>query len=231
MMKIIFGDLIFAELASTFIKQTFIRKIMKRKNLLHRCIFSLTLFIISYTVQAQFNQFQISLSNNTTGLPVLTYPQLFYSQFHPGLELALIRQLNQSEKNMLLLGVHAEVYHHQFVQTLIKLYPSIAYERKLNSRINAGLGLGAGYGLSFEGNRAFVKQDNGSYKKKSFFGARSQFLFTLNIGGSYALKKDITGPSLSFRFASYMQGPYVKSYVLLLPINAFQIGIQYPLNK
>lgn len=200
-------------------------------NTLVRNSLLLSLLIISLPCFGQIDRMTFSLSNNTTGLPIITYPQLFYTQFHPGVEFSLEKKLNKREKNQFYFRAHTGIYYHQFVQTFLKLYPSVSYERKINSRINLGLGFGGGYGLSFEGDRAFVKQDNGTYKQKGFFGARSQFLAAFDFGGSFKLNKEGNGPKLTLRFATYMQGPFVKGYVLLLPLNAIQVGLAYPLNK
>lgn len=188
-------------------------------------------FTLSSSLQAQIDRIGLTLSNNITGLPVLSYPQLFYSNFHPGIDFQAGWKINKHEKNQWYLNANAGVYYHQFVQTLVRIHPTLSYERLIKSRTKFTIGVGGGYGLSFEGDRAFTKNEDGSYAQKSFFGARSQFLISLDLGGTYALKKDGSGPLLVAKLNTYMQGIYVKSYVALLPINGFQIGMLYPLNK
>ena len=204
---------------------------MKKNKILTLLSILFFAFILSSNLQAQIDRIGFTVSNNTTGLPVLTYHHSFYTNFHPGLDVQLGWKLNKSDKNKFYLNANTGFYYHQFVQTLFKLYPSVSYERAIKSRANFTIGLGGGYGLSFEGDRAFVKNDDGSYDQKGFFGPRSQFLLAFDIGGSYALKKDGTGPLFQAKLTTHMQGVYVKSYVTLLPINGFQIGMLYPLNK
>lgn len=192
----------------------------------------LSLFILqAFDAQAQDRRWAVTLSNNTAGLPVMAYPNLFYSQFHPGLDAQMSWQLNKNEDNRIYLHANAGIYYHQFVQTLVRIYPTVAYERKLG-RFAANIGLGGGYGLSFEGKNAFVAQEDGSYTNKGFGGARSQFLIALEIGGRFAINAEQAfGPQIIAKFASFMQGTYVNSYVPLMPINSFQLGFSMPLNS
>ena len=173
-----------------------------------------------------------TISNTTTGLPVIAYPDLFYTQFHPGIEATYGWQMNKSPKNKLYVNANLGYYHHQFVQSLVKIYPTVLYERKLSDRFNLNAGLGAGYGLSFEGKNAFALQDDGTYENKPFLGARSQYLIALELGVVYSISREkVNTPQLILGFKSYMQGTYVKSYVPLLPLNSLNIGIRFPLKN
>lgn len=180
----------------------------------------------------QSTTYSLTLSNNTIDLPIISYPDLFYSQFHPGIEATYSKQLNKDSKNKFYLNGNIGYYYHQFVQSLVKIYPTVSYERAINKRLDINLGLGAGYGLSFEGDNAFTLQDNGSYKNKSFLGARSQYLIAFELATAFALAKDkLNSPELLIQFKSFMQGTYVKSYVPLLPINSVNIGVRFPLQN
>jgi hypothetical protein len=203
---------------------------MNFKNICFVFLMSLC-FLQTVDAQSQDRRWALTASNNITGMPVVSYHKIFYSQFHPGLDAQMSWQLNKSEVNRIYVHANAGFYYHQFVQTLVRLYPSINYERQLG-RFAANIGLGGGYGLSFEGKNAFILQADGTYANKSFAGARSQFLVTFEIGGRYALQADNPfGPQIIAKFASFMQGTYVNSYVPLLPLNSFQIGFSMPLTK
>ncbi len=192
-------------------------------------------FFILFTSILSFGQSKhigLTLSNNTTGLPILAYPELFYSQFHPGIDAFYSLQLNNSENNKILLKANLGFYYHQFVQSLLRIYPTVNYERELNQKLSLGVGLGGGYGLSFEGKNAFVFKEDGTYENKGFFGARSQFLIAFEIGAGYSLKaNNENSPILICQFKSFMQGNYVKSYVPLLPLNSINIGIRLPIKN
>lgn len=180
---------------------------------------------------AQKSTYSIYFSNNNAGLPALSYPKLFYEHFHPGIELQYSRRINKNEKNKIHVRMHTAYYYHQFVQSLFKIYPSLLYNRYLSDKFDLYFGLGAGYGLSFEGDRAFILQEDGSYAQKSFAGARSQYLIAMDFGVAFKLSSDGFAPmSVKTGFTSMMQGTYVKSYVPLLPLNGFFIGIEIPIN-
>lgn len=193
----------------------------------------LSFFIVLISLSlghAQSRYLGISLSNNTTGYPVIAYPDLFYSNFHPGLDILYAWKINNGERDRLFVNANVGMYYHQFVQSLVRIYPMLTYERKVGSKLSLEGGLGAGLGVSFEGTNAFVLNDDGSYDNKPFFGARSQYLIGLHLGGSYPLQKNNPeGIRLSAQFRSFMQGTYVKSYVPLLPLNSFNLGIILPL--
>ena len=196
-------------------------------------IIIVTVFCIFFSVTHSFSQnrtFALSISNNTTGLPVLGYPQLFYSQFHPGVDSKVSWQINKHEKNKILLDANLGFYYHQYVQFLMRIYPSISYNRNLSKSLSITAGLGAGIGLSFEGKAAFEKDEDGQYISKPFSGLRTQYLIGVSFGASYLINEE-SGLKLSFKLLSFMQGTYVNSYVPLLPLNVAQIGFTIPLKK
>lgn len=178
---------------------------------------------------SQTSYLGISISNNITGMPVLAYPKIFTTQFHPGLDLKYAMKLNNSENNRFYLDLNLGAYHHEFVQTLIRVYPEMAYEKKLFKTADFHVGLGGGYGLSFEGNRGFVKDETGGYANKAFKSARSQYLIAFNFGFNFLLS-ETNQTKFNLRFASFVQGTYVKSYVPILPLNNFQVGFITPLK-
>lgn len=203
---------------------------MKSYHITSHIVIFLLLFCLPL-LKAQENRLSFAISNNITGLPVVTYPALFYSQFHPGLDFRYSTQMNSGEKNLFFFNLSAGGYYHQFVQSLVRIHPSISYERVILPRFNMELGIGGGYGLSFEGDNAFIKEEDGSYSPKPFFGARSQYLIAFDIGGNYALSNNSPhGTRLSLKFGSFLQGTFVNNYVPILPLNSFFVGIIQPLN-
>ena len=199
------------------------------KVILQLCFFILATYNLAIS-QSKF--ISTTISNNTTGLPVIAYPDLFYTQFHPGIEATYGWQINKNPKNKLYVNGNLGYYYHQFVQSLVKVYPTMSYERTLSERFNLNVGLGAGYGLSFEGKNAFALQDDGTYDNKPFMGARSQYVIAFELGAVYSLSnQNMNSPQLILQFKSFMQGTYVKSYVPLLPLNSLNIGIRFPLKN
>lgn len=200
--------------------------IMKNKP-----VFILLLILITGSVYGQIDRWGVSVSNNVTSMPVTTYPQLFYSQFHPGMEFTAEEYLNKNEKNRLFLKGNLGFYYHRFIQTSVWIYPSVNYRRTLNNRLTLGTGLGFGYAVSFEDGDVFTLNDDGVYKKKSFLAGRSQFIGQFELGASYLVNKENPeGLRIHLSLKSYLQGTYVKNYVPLVPINSLQVGISLPLN-
>ena len=173
----------------------------------------------------------IELSNNITSFPVTTYPQLFYSQFHPGMDIFKSWKWNKSLKNQVWYSGNIGGYYHRFIQTAIRIYPSVEYERIFGKSFSANIGLGAGYSLAFENMETFDLQDDGTYKQIKFV-ARSQYLVQFGFGCSYSLKKeDREGMRISLRFKTFIQGPFVSGYVPMLPVNSFMIGVSVPIKS
>lgn len=196
----------------------------------NKLLFSLFVFI-TFSGYSQKIRQGISVSNNITSFPVTTYPQLFYSQFHPGLDVFRSWKLNKNDKNQVSWSVNAGGYYHRLIQTAVRIYPSIDYNRFFGNRFSAGIGLGAGYCLAFENMETFKLQDDGTYKKKTFV-TRSQYLIQLGFGFNYALKKeDPEGTTLSLQFKTFIQGPFVSGYVPMLPVNSLLLGISVPFHK
>ncbi len=195
-----------------------------------RLLFYFLLFI-TFSGYSQETRQGLSISNNITSFPFTTYLQLFYSQFHPGIEVFRSWKLNKSEKNQVYWAVNAGGYYHRFVQTAVRIYPSIDYRRFFGSRFSANIGMGAGYSLAFENMETFELRDDGTYKKKTLV-ARSQYLVEIGLGFNYALKKEDTeGLRLSLQFKTFIQGPFVSGYVPMLPVNSVMLGVSVPFHK
>lgn len=190
--------------------------------------------LISTTIglHSQNSRIGASISNNVTSYPVLGYQQLFYSQFHPGIDCYKSWKLNKNEKSSVEAQINAGFFYHRFIQTVIRIYPSLSYSRKLSKRFNLGAGLGGGYALCFTGNDVFVLNSDGVYEKKSSLKGRSQYIFNFELGGSYSLKKDEPqGKRLFFAFKTFVQGTFVPGYVPVLPVNSLFVGISIPLKS
>lgn len=190
-----------------------------------------TLMLFTVFAKSQHSELGILFSNNITSFPITTYPQIFYTQFHLGLDVFKSWKLNQNEKNQIWFSGNLGGYYHRFIQTTIRLYPAIDYERLLGNRFSVKIAIGAGYSLAFENMETFELQDDGTYKTK-FLVARSQYLVNIGFGCNYSFKKGYQqGMKISFQFKTFIQGPFVTGYVPILPVNAAMLGITIPLNK
>lgn len=193
-------------------------------------LFLLILMIAGFhSIFAQKKIAGILLSNNVTSFPVTGYPKVFYSQFHPGIDLFGGWKINKKEKNQFWLMADAGGYYHRFVQTAIRLYSGVNYENVVNLRLNLFAGLGGGYLHSIETEATLKINDEGTYEVKNKITGRPQMLIAVDLGGSYALKKNNERSlRLQLHIRTYIQGTFVKGYVPFLPVNTFSIGISKP---
>lgn len=204
---------------------------MKNSNLITTVVI-LTMFLFSNTIYSQNSKYGCSVSNNVTSFPALGFKQLLYSQFHPGVDVFKSWKINKAEKTHVEVKANAGFFYHRFVQTLVRIYPSISYSRNLGKRFNMGAGIGAGYGLSFEGNDVFVLNSEGKYETKSKILGRSQYLVNFEIGGNYSFKKDEPdGIRLFLTLKTFVQGTFVAGYVPVLPVNSLFLGISVPIKS
>jgi len=177
----------------------------------------------------QTRSWGIKFSNNITGKPLLTYHQLFYSNFHPGIEGELNFSINKNRKHLLFISGNLGVYYHRFVHTGLKVYPEFNYEFQISDRWRVFIGLGGGYIHSFENVATLKLNDEGFYEKENVFIGRAQFMTGFNLGSRFMPAK-LNGISFQFSFSTFLQGPFVSGYVPLLPYNSFDLGIQVPIK-
>jgi len=201
-------------------------------NRLRKRILSFLIFIAPLGVFSQSSSVSAMISNNVPSFPVTGYPQLFYSQFHPGIDGTKSWKINKSDKHQLWVAANVGVFYHRFVQTGLKVYPSLDYKFSVCNRLRLNIGLGLGYLHSFEGYEVFKLKDGGGYETKKVWVGRPQFLGALDWGCDYKIKKDNeNSPLLVFQFRTNMQGPFVNSYVPVLPMNSVLLGVTLPLKN
>jgi len=194
-------------------------------------ILSICLIFVLSIARSQEPRFGVTISNNVTSFPVTGYPKVFYSQFHPGLDICREWKLNKKEKNQFWIIANAGGFYHRFIQTAIRLYCSVEYHYVFNSRFTAFTGLGGGYLHSFESGTTLKLNGDGKYEMQSRIIGRPQILGKFNIGCSYALKKDdANSMKILLQMRTYVQGPFVKNYVPMLPLNSFAVGLSIPLK-
>jgi hypothetical protein len=193
--------------------------------------FFILLFAFTTLIRCQGQQMGISLSNNVTSFPVTGIPKAFYSQLHPGIDIFRDWKINKKEKNQFFFVANAGGYYHRFIQTAVRIYGTVEYRYIANSRLSILAGIGGGYLHSFENMAVLKLTSDGKYEKVSSIVGRPQVLAQLNIGCSYALKKDDPqSKRIFFQMRTFLQGPFVNNYVPFAPLNSIAIGISVPLK-
>lgn len=199
------------------------------KRIVFRTLLFLLLAAGVSSLNAQNKNVGILFSNNVTSFPASGYPKVFYSQFHPGLDCFREWKINKKEKNQFWLNADGGIYYHRFVQTAIRLYATLNYKNVINPRLNLLAGLGGGYLHSIENKATLKMNDHGIYEVKHKIIGRPQMLIAVDLGGSYAVKKDNPNSiRLQLHIRTYVQGVFVKGYVPFLPVNTFALGVSIP---
>ena len=195
----------------------------------------LVLFLIGNVLCAQPSQrskeISVSLLNNGIAIPFSGKAGVIHSPIHPGFTIGYTRSANRSRLHQFTLTYKfGYVFQHR-VQHAIQLYPEIGY--RLQTRIGIGLNaaFGLGYMHSFPDHEQFKLNSKGEYERYGRAGRPSAFgSFTLGLG--YDLEKISKLPLYPFiNYQIWMQSPYVRSYVPVLPNAALHIGAVYKLTK
>lgn len=170
------------------------------------------------------------VSNNTTSLPITGYGTLFYSQYHPGIDVFWEIKLNKKTQNQFWFNADLGGYYHRFFQTAIKLQANLNYRLAISQVLAFDLAIGGGYLHSFTNYDRFKLNENGQYEKISTLEGRPQFIagfmFGANIG---LLKSNLDKIRLLIQFRTNLQGPFAGSYIALIPLNTFSLGISFAL--
>lgn len=145
---------------------------------------------------------------------------------HPGLQAGTEFRYNRSEKNQWFQTAKLGVYYHKYSQTGIQLYSEIGYRRALWKRLGAELRLGAGYLHAISDLQTF-ELVNGQYERKRTIG-RPQAMGGAAFGLGYRLGAAPDAPRIFLDYQFFLQMPFVKSYVPLLPNTALHAGVAFP---
>lgn len=145
---------------------------------------------------------------------------------HPGLELGTEFRYNHSDKNQWLQTIKLAGYYHQYSQTALQLYSELNYRRKIFQKISGDVKLGMGYMYAIPDLQTFELKD-GIYEEKITSG-RSQFMVSVAMGLRYQLSESFDGPQLFMNMQCFLQMPFIKRYVPVLPNTALHAGVAFP---
>lgn len=168
----------------------------------------------------------VSVMNTGTLLPGSAF---FSRPLHPGISLGTEFSYHQNEHNRFFQTIKFAGTYHQYVQTTVQLFSEAGYRRDIWRGTAAECRLGIGYLHSFTGTEVF-KLEDGVYHKQAPIG-RPQFMGSAALGLSYAVSKHRYPLRVFLDYQFYLQMPYVKSYVPLLPNTALHAGASFPFFK
>lgn len=167
----------------------------------------------------------VSVFNAATQLPI---GEFFSSPVHLGATAGAEFRYNRNPKNQWFQTAKFGFSYHQYVQRTLQLYSEFGYRRTIWRGTAAELRLGAGYLHAIPAAELFTL-DGTAYKKKSNLG-RAQAM----AGGAFGLSYSLPTPRPALRFfvdyQFYLQMPFVKSYVPLLPNTLLHLGAAAPFS-
>lgn len=167
----------------------------------------------------------VSVFNAATQLPV---GQFFSAPLHPGVAVGAEFRYNRHPGNHWFQTAKLGFSHHRYVQSTFHLYSELGYRRAIWRGTAAELRLGAGYLHAIPATEIFTLKD-GAYKRKTNLG-RPQFMAGTALGLSYTLQKQAIPLRFFLDYQFYLQMPFVKSYVPLLPNTLLHVGVAAPFS-
>lgn len=169
----------------------------------------------------------VSVFNNGTQLPGNGVLGVFTTPVHPGFSAGTEFRYNRHPKNIWFQTARLGFFHHQYSQSAIQLYTEAGYRRMIWRGIGAELRLGGGYLHSIPATEVFKLKD-GAYKRTLRFG-RPQAMAGASFGLSYTLQKGQHPPRFFLDYQFYLQMPFAKQYVPVVPNVALHVGVALPI--
>ncbi len=193
---------------------------------------ALVIFMLMTTAtmaQRKLAMVSVEAGNAITAYPVVGFPQLFYSNFHPFVTVGtgFIWSEQKLKKHRWEQTFNIGYIYHRYVQHSIPLFTELVYRLKTGDRFALGAHLGLGYLQSIPATDRFQLNSAGVYEEINNLG-RAQGMAKVSFSGTYKLNDKL---ALSMNYGMLFQGPFVNSYVPVLPYNTFQLGIQKSLKK
>jgi hypothetical protein len=194
-------------------------------------IYLLILLLVSVLATAQKEKdISIAFVNTGSAYPFSQFGKLLSGVEHPGVEIGYGFNWKTKNKHDWFQEIKVSYFYHRFVQHGIPLYTDIGYRYKFRHTLSAQVAVGAGYMQSIPATAKLKLSDNGEYKNDKGIG-RSQAVAVLNLGIAYiihpASKKS---PKIFINYQQFLQTPFVKAYVPILPYNSLLMGCSIPLQ-
>lgn len=172
--------------------------------------------------QAPRRQIIAGVFNAATSLP----GQFISKPLHPGFLLGAEFRYNQSAANQWFQTGKLAFSYHQYAQATLQIYSETGFRRMIWKGIGAELRLGLGYLHAFPATELF-KLENGAYAKQTNWG-RPQAMAGAALGLNYNMPERFWVNRVFVDYQFYLQMPFVKSYVPLLPNTLLHAGVTLP---
>lgn len=190
------------------------------------------LVILANGLSAQkTKEISIAFLNTATAYPFSQLGKLAAGIEHPGVELGYGFNWKTKRKHDWFQEFKLSYFYHRFVQYGIPLYTDIGYRYKFSRALSAQVSLGAGYMQSIPATAKLKLSANGEYKKDKGIG-RSQAIAVVSFSIGYTIHSSAkNAPRLFITYQQFLQTPFVKAYVPILPYNSLLIGCSIPFRS
>lgn len=175
---------------------------------------------------------EYTLFSNTTSLPGSGMLGLVNTPLHPGFTIgSSFRPYRITDKSCLFQSIRLGFFYHRLAQKAIQVYSELGWQHRAFNTMFYGFRLGGGYLHSFADVPVFVADDEGNYHTKGGFG-RPQFMASLSFRPGITLALNSQHPfNLFLEYQFWMQFPFVKGYVPILPNTSLHLGLNFYINK
>jgi hypothetical protein len=205
---------------------------MKNLFIMKSANYLLILLFVSTLATAQNEEkISVALLNTSSAYPFSQSGKLLTGIEHPGIEIGYGFNWKTKSKHDWFQEIKVSYFYHRFVQHGIPLYTDIGYRYKFSHTLSAWVAVGAGYMQSIPATAKLKLGNNGEYKNDKGTG-RSQAIAVLNLGTAYTIHPaSKKSPKIFLSYQQFLQTPFVKAYVPILPYNSLLIGCSIPLNS
>ncbi|MDO8367499.1 MAG: hypothetical protein Q7T20_11920 [Saprospiraceae bacterium] len=167
----------------------------------------------------------VSVFNAATLLPS---GNLFPTPVHLGATAGAEFRYNRKPNHQWFQTAKLGFSHHRYVQNTIQLYSEFGYRQVILHGIAMELRLGGGYLHAIPAAEIFVLKGD-AYKKRTNLG-RPQVMTGGAFGFSYTQQKAAKPLRFFLDYQFYLQLPFVKQYVTLLPNTLLHVGVAAPFS-
>lgn len=190
------------------------------------------LLFISIFVSAQKNRnISIAFLNTGSAYPFSQFGKLVSGIEHPGIEIGAGFNWKSKNKHDWFQEIKLAYFYHRFVQHAFPLYTDVGYRYKFSPKWSTQIALGAGYLHSIPATAKLKLGANGEYKKDKGIG-RSQAIAVVSFSIGYTIHPSVkNAPWLFVTYQQFLQTPFVKAYVPILPYNSLLIGCGIPFRS
>ncbi len=165
--------------------------------------------------------------NIATSFPITGITALFGAPYRPYFEVSASKGFGKKEKQVWEHELNLGYFYHRFMQHGIPLHYNVVRRFEIGKKEMFRAKLGTGYMHSMSAVDRFKLNDDGEYERIRSFG-KPQIMFDLGLECSYRFSEKLTG---SLQYKTFIQAPFIKSYVPMLPYNSLQLGLSYNLKN